>query len=175
MDLSSAEEPSLLRSWLGVNHAEFNPKGTTLLLADDFGKASVFTLGPVELLVVVRHDGLALYATFSPDGTQFATAGTDRTARVWDASSGTPLSPRLYHEQTVSHAAFDAQKSRLVTTTTEGVIRVWSLDWRATALRHEWVWHVECHPDGRRFLTASNQEIKVWDLEGSRAVYLAGP
>ncbi len=175
-NLSAEEKPAeLLRSWEGVNHAEFGPTGTTLLMADDFGEASVFGVDPVEPLASVRHNAIILHATFSPDGAQFATAGADRVARVWSTSSGTPLSPPLHHEQIVSHVTFASQKRQLVTTTTEGVIRLWNLDPRPRTLAHSSVQHVEFHPDSRRLLTANYENIKLWDLQGKALLTLAVP
>ena len=164
--LSTDQPPSLVRSWPGVNHAEFSPNGGTLLMADDFGEATIFVLELAEPLVVVRHNGPVLHASFSPDGSRFATAATDRIARVWDASTGAPISPVLHHEETVTGVSFDG-RSRLATTTTGGIVRVWQLDRRPPPIVHESVQHVEFHPDGRRLLTASDREIRVWDLGGS--------
>ena len=175
-NLSANEQPAeLVRSWEGVNHAEFGPNGTTLLMADDFGEASVFGVDPVEPLAAVRHNGIILHATFSPDGAQFATAGADRVARVWSTSSGTPLSPPLHHEQVVSHVTFASQKRQLVTTTTEGVVRLWNLDPRPRTLAHSSVQHVEFHPDSRRLLTANHEDIKLWDLQGKALLTLGVP
>jgi WD40 repeat protein len=164
--LSTDQPPSLVRSWPGVNHAEFSPNGAMLLMADAFGEATIFGLELAEPFVVVRHNGPVLHASFSPDGTRFATAATDRIARVWDASAGAPISPVLHHEETVTAVSFDG-RSRLATTTTDGIVRVWQLDRRPPPIVHESVQHVEFHPDGRRLLTASDRDIRVWDLGGS--------
>lgn len=164
-DLSSPDSPSELRNWIGVNHAEFSPNGAALLMADDFGEASIFVFDPLRLLVAVRHTAPVLHATFSADGRRFATAGADRVARIWD-SSGTPLSPWLHHEQIVKYVSFDRNQARFSTTTTEGLVRLWDLARKPTALSHESVRHAEFDPDGRRLLTASYSDIKVWDLSG---------
>ena len=165
-DLSSGQSPTELRSWIGVNHAEFSPNGWALLMADDFGEASIYTFDPLTRQTVVRHSGLVLHATFSPDGDQFATAGTDRRARIWDASLGTPISPWLYHEQIVKRVSFDHNAARLTTTTTEGLVRLWDLSQRPAALAHESIRLAEFDRDGRRLLTVSYQDIKIWDLKG---------
>ena len=166
----AGQPPSMLRSWIGVNHVEFSPTHESLLLADDFGEATIVGLDPVEPLVVVRQNGPVLHASFSPDGDTIATAGTDRVARVWNASSGTPLTPSLHHEQTVTWVSFDREQARLVTTTTEGIVRVWSLDTRPAALPHESVRRVEYRPDGRGLLSVSFEDVKLWDLNGTPPV-----
>lgn len=162
----SGETPELMRSWIGVNHAEFSPNGAVLLLADEFGEATISLLDPPGQHVVVRHDGFVLHAAFSRDGDVFATGSADRTARVWDASTGAPLSPPLHHEDIVRHVAFDSERRRLVTTTGSGVVRVWDLDWRPAPLAHDAVQISAFAPTGTRLLSASFGDVKIWDYAG---------
>jgi len=163
-DLKSADSATLLYSWIGVNHAEFSPDGSRLLMADDFGEASVWRLDPIEEAAVVRHESPVLHATFSPDGKLIATASTDHVARVWDAASGAPLSPPLYHEDTVTHVAFDPGQLRLATVTAGNLVRVWELTRAPPALMHEAIERAVFHPDGNRLLTVGPSEVKLWDL-----------
>ncbi len=71
------------------------------------------------------HTGKILYAGYSNDGSKIVTASDDHTARIWDARTGSPLTPPLQHDETVMSAAFSGDAKRLVTGSSEGHIRVW--------------------------------------------------
>ena len=43
----------------------------------------------------------SLWAAYSPDGSRLATASEDRTARIWDATTGAPITPPLQHRHQV--------------------------------------------------------------------------
>jgi tetratricopeptide (TPR) repeat protein len=74
----------------------------------------------------LRHHGAVLYAAFSADGWLVVTASADRTARVWDAATGEPVTPPLLHHGPVAHAAFSPDGTRLATAGARGA-RLWRL------------------------------------------------
>jgi hypothetical protein len=46
-------------------------------------------------LISVEHQNTVCSAVFSPDGTRVVTASADKTAQVWDAATGQPITPPL--------------------------------------------------------------------------------
>jgi len=77
--------------------------------------------------VLVSDDWL-LWAAFSPEGRRVVTASRDRTARVWDALAGKPLTPPLPHDQAVSRAVFSPDGHRVLTISQDNLTRVWDAD-----------------------------------------------
>ena len=62
---------------------------------------------------------------FSPDGTRIVTGSDDRTAKVWDARTGTPLLELKGHTSLVTSVAFSPDGSRIVTGSEDRTARVW--------------------------------------------------
>src|SRR5512140_1865388 len=67
----------------------------------------------------LAHQGTVNSAAFSPDGSRVITASDDHTARIWDATTGNPVSPPLQHQDGVHSAAFSPDGTRVVTTSSD--------------------------------------------------------
>jgi WD40 repeat protein/serine/threonine protein kinase len=125
-----------------------------------------------------KHSGLVHSAQFSPDGTRIVTASDDHTARVWDASSGQPLTGPLQHENRVGSAEFSLDGKRIVTSSMDKTARVW--DARSgqpltKPLQHGVIVDsAHFSPDGRRIVTvAEDNTARVWDAQSGQP--LTGP
>jgi WD40 repeat protein len=64
-------------------------------------------------------------ASFSADGSRIVTASQDRTAKVWDARTGTEALSLKGHTDAVISASFSADGTRIVTASQDRTARVW--------------------------------------------------
>lgn len=86
----------------------------------------LWSLRPINVLDLAGHDGPVNSAVFSRDGRLAITASSDRTARVWDAATGSQLALLGPHSERVFTAIFDADAKRAFTG--DGPrIRVWDV------------------------------------------------
>jgi WD40 repeat protein len=114
------------------------------------------------------HQGPVWNAAFSPDGTRVVTASNDKTARVWDVTTGKPLTSPLEHQDLVVSAVFSPDGTRVVTASHDKTARVWDAATGkplTSALEHKGqVWSAAFTPDGTRVVTASeDRTAQVWD------------
>ena len=114
------------------------------------------------------HGGKVFHAAFSPDGARVVTASADRTARVWDAETGTSIGQPLRHEDDVVGAAFSPDGARVVTASADKTARVWDATTGAPIgkpLEHDGkVNGAAFSPGGKRVVTASDDHTaRVWD------------
>ena len=62
---------------------------------------------------------------FSPDGSKIVTASKDKTARVWDAATGGPVTDPLTHEGEVYSAQFSPDGTKIVSASDDNTACVW--------------------------------------------------
>ena len=94
-----------------IECARFSPNDRRLLLAtytalgndkagadtSSIGECRVWDCNRAPVTPPWRHKLEVSVASFSPDGRRVVTASRDDTARVWDATTGTPVTPLLVH------------------------------------------------------------------------------
>ncbi|MEW5803389.1 MAG: WD40 repeat domain-containing protein [bacterium] len=114
-----------------------------------------------------RHESIVTSAHFSPDGRWVVTASWDNTARVWDASTGKPVSEPMPHEGGIYSARFSSDGRWVVTASSDKTARVWdAASGKAVSepMRHEDSVKSACFsPDGHWVVTASDNTARVWD------------
>ncbi len=115
---------------------------------------------------LAHPSGQVLAATYSPDGTRVLTAGTDGSARIWDAASGDELATLVGHDASLSMAAWKPDGAQVVTASFDKTGRRWDA---ATGAQLELYQHDgnvrwACFsPDGGAVATASyDGTVRVW-------------
>ena len=63
-------------------------------------------------------------AVFSPDGTRILTASRDKTAKLWDATSG-KLIVSFSHQDEVNDAEFSPDGARILTASGDKTAKLW--------------------------------------------------
>jgi WD40 repeat protein len=105
---------------------------------------------------------------FSPDGQRLASASSDQTVKLWDATSGQETRTLDGHTNGVTNVAFSPDGQRLAAGGPDGSVKLWDTgtgQGTRTLRGHTTVVQsVAFGPDGRRLAAASlDGSVKVWD------------
>jgi WD40 repeat protein len=129
-----APRSAMLKGHAGpVRHLIFAPDGRRIVSASDDGTVIIWAMNPSQTWFrsaqLHGHLGAVNAVTLSPDpdgsGTLLVTASDDRTARVWDTSSGRQLEVLRGHDGPCTHAAFFGDATTVATAGGDGRVVCW--------------------------------------------------
>jgi WD40 repeat protein len=121
--------------------------------------------------MALDHEEEIASACFSADGHKVAIGGDDGRVIVWDAVSGSALTPPFGHGRRVNSICFSADGAKLVTAGNDGAAAIWDAATGrrlAPPLPHSGgVWFAEFNPAGDKVVTASlDYTAKLWTAAG---------
>ncbi|ORX95176.1 WD40-repeat-containing domain protein [Clohesyomyces aquaticus] len=114
------------------------------------------------------HSGSVNSVVFSPDSTRLASGSSDKTVKIWDASSGACLSTLKGHSSIVYLVVFSPDSTRLASGSSDKTVKIWDASSGAclsTLKGHSSiVYSVVFSPDSTRLASGSwDNMVKTWD------------
>ena len=164
-------------SW--VRNLAFSPDGTQIVsgsggwsLSSNEGKTPELILWDVNTGTPTRkflgHSAFIRDVAFRPDGKEIASVSYDRTARLWNTSTGEP-GHVLPHDKYLCSVAYSPDGSQIVTSGQDALVSVW--DTVSGRLIRSFQGHAGSaddamfSPDGTQIaVAASDQTVRLWDV-----------
>ena len=126
-----ASGKSLADLFGSISSASFSPDSKQIVTAAKENTDNIAQVWSISdhpsAIILAEHKSPVKSASFSPDGKQIVTASVDKTAKVWDASSGKPLLT-LRHQDVVKNASFSPDGKQIVTASDDYTARVWQVE-----------------------------------------------
>jgi WD40 repeat protein len=158
----------------------FSPDGKALAAAGGGNVVQVFDADSQRAPAILSQGhswGIADLA-FAPGGEIFASAGLDRTVKLWSTFTGHELATLLGHRGSVAAVAFSADGTLLASGGWDQTVRLWDVATHSEAAipkghQHE-IASVRFSPDGRSLATVSTggggtaSELILWDPVGHK-------
>jgi WD40 repeat protein/serine/threonine protein kinase len=140
---------------------QFSANGRTVATGGDH-RVCIWEVASQRLLHSLDgHQGPILGISFSPDGSRLAVSSADRTAKLWNLSTGTELFTLRGHRDKVGHVAW-LDDARLLTIGRDYTVREWQA---ATGEEIRVVTKLPVHPQ-RSFLSPDKKLLASAGTDG---------
>jgi WD40 repeat protein len=149
----------------------------TIKLFDFNGATARATAATADPFRVLRsHMGRVLSVDFSPTGHLLASAGTDRTIKLWNPDTGHLLQTLQGHQSWVWGIGFHPQGHLLASASYDQTVKLWDVvtgECQQTLQGHNSsVLAVVFSPDGQWLVSGGyNQTIKLWEVATGQCRY----
>jgi WD40 repeat protein/tetratricopeptide (TPR) repeat protein len=175
---NQAERQFQLKEWneaiaLLARAASFNP--TNQVASERFFNELIEHRERALPLLIrsLAHGDVVYRASFSPDGARILSASWDRTAKLWDRSSG-KLIMTYPHKAAVNTAKFSPDGTRVLTASADKTAKLWDTVSGRLLLSFshlDSIADAEFSPDGRCVVTASaDKTAGIWDTSSGKLI-----
>ena len=181
-DARTGQAQRLFQHSNAVECATFSPDGTKLATASMDGTAQMWDVKTGSHLFTVSQSNAIWTVQFSRDGKKFITGAgdcdskptgpfsTNGTAQIWDAQTGSPLTPPMHRDGAVVSVQFSPDGKRVVTGGWDNTARIWDARTGqpiSPPLRHgNKVMSAQFSPDGKLVVTAGlDHKVCVWNAD----------
>jgi WD40 repeat protein len=182
-DATTGKEVVRLNLPADPGRVAFAPDGSALAVASgDVGKPDRITLYDLpsgkEAGALDGHADAVFALAFAPDGKTLASAGYDKTIRLWDVGTRKELHvPRRQHWP-VYQLAFSRDGRTLASRGAENRVRLWDVGaWKERVPDDGPVWSIGAlawSPDGKLLSTPSADRVWVWDVAARKPLRTLG-
>lgn len=146
----------------GISHVSQGLRGsyTTVITAGNISK-----LAPVAALTGNTNE--ILTAAFSPDSLLIASGGADKTAWVWDITTGKLLYTLAGHTGDINDLAFSPDNQLLASASSDQTVKVWNMangtEERTLYGYSREAYSVAFSPDGKLIAGGQDGGVYLWD------------
>ena len=112
--------------WLSLLHysAKAGELATNQLIAKN-ALHNIYEHTTIFLTIILKHNDSVSGVLFIKAETRILTWSADGTARLWNASDGSPIGQPMKHDSAVNGAAYNQDETRILTWSEDGTARLW--------------------------------------------------
>jgi WD40 repeat protein len=123
------------------------------------------------------HTDFVTSIAWSPDGKRLASAGADKTVRIWDLTANAPIFTYFGHSGAVLSVAWSPDGKRLASAGADKTVHIWDLHSKQAIFTYsghsDTVNSVAWSQDKKRLASASaDKTVQIWDLHSAQPLFI---